>query len=81
MENKNIIKNNLSDIFSEFKSETSDFLFKPIKIININSFDNTTSIILQKGGFIGLTSSSNNEVNNNKVNKLINMLKYNNDGI
>lgn len=65
-------KNTLSDIFSEFKSETSDFLFEPIKIININSYNNTTSsIIPQKGGFLSLTSSSNN-----KVKKLINMLKY-----
>ena len=65
-------KNTLSDIFSEFESETSDFLFEPIKIININSYNNTTSsIIPQKGGFLSLTSSSNN-----KVKKLINMLKY-----
>jgi hypothetical protein len=69
-------KNTLNDIFSDFKSETSDFLFEPIKIININSYNNTTtSIIPQKGGFFSLTSSSNNEVNNNEVNKLINMLK------
>lgn len=62
------MENNLSEIF--------DFLFKPIKIININSFDNTTSsIIPQKAGFFNLTSSSNNEVSSyNEVNKLINML-------
>ena len=62
------MENNLSEIF--------DFLFKPIKIININSFDNTTSsIIPQKAGFFSLTSSSNNEVSSyNEVNKLINML-------
>ena len=76
MENKNIIKNIMSDIFNEFKSDTSDFLFEPIKIININSYNNTTSsIIQQKAGFFSLTSSSNNEVSNNEVNKLINMLQ------
>ena len=66
MENINIINNYLNNLLTEFKSETSDFLFKPIKIININS-----SIISQKAGFLSLTSSSNN----NEVNKLINMLK------
>ena len=76
MENKNIIKNNLSNIFSEFKSDTFNFLFEPIKIININSYNNTTSsIISQKAGFFSLTSSSNNEVSSNEVNKLINMLQ------
>jgi hypothetical protein len=66
-------KNNLSEIFSEFKSETSDILLKPIKIININSSDNTSSFIPQKGGFFSLTSTSSNNDNNN-VTKLINML-------
>ena len=75
MENKNIIKNNVNDIFNKFKSKNYDFLFKPSKIININFFDNTTSIISQKAGFLSLTSSSNNEVSNNEVNKLINMLQ------
>lgn len=75
MENKNIIKNNFNDIFNKFKSNNYDFLFKPNKIININSFDNTTSIISQKAGFLSLTSSSNNEVSNNEVNKLINILQ------
>lgn len=63
-------KNNLSEIFSEFKSETSDILLKPIKIININSSNNTSSFIPQKGGFLSLTSTSNN----NNITKLINML-------
>ena len=67
-------KNNLSEIFSEFKSETSDILLKPIKIININSSNNTSSFIPQKGGFLSLTSTSNNNNNNNNVTKLINML-------
>jgi len=68
-------KNNLSEIFSEFKSETSDILLKPIKIININSSNNTSSFIPQKGGFRSLTSTSNNnDNNNNNVTKLINML-------
>jgi hypothetical protein len=67
-------KNNLSKIFSEFKSETFDILLKPIKIININSSDNTSSFISQKGGFLSLTSTSSN-YNNNNVTKLINMLK------
>jgi hypothetical protein len=75
MENKNIIKNNFNDIFNKFKSKNYDFLFKPSKIININFFDNTTSIISQKAGFLSLTSSSNNEISNNEVNKLINMLQ------
>lgn len=75
MENKNITKNMLSNIFNEFKSETSDFLFEPIKIININSYNTTSSIIQQKGGFFNLTSSSNNEVSNDEINKLINMLQ------
>ena len=71
-------KNTLNDIFSDFKSETSEFLFEPIKIININSYNNTTtSIIPQKGGFFSLTSSSNNEVNSNEVNKLINKERKN----
>ena len=63
-------KNNLSEIFSEFKSETSDILLKSIKIININSSNNTSSFIQQKGGFNSLTSISNN----NNITKLINML-------
>lgn len=75
MENKNITKNMLSNIFNEFKSETSDFLFEPIKIININSYNTTSSIIQQKGGFFNLTSSSNNEVSNDEINKLINILQ------
>ena len=66
-------KNNLSEIFSEFKSETSDILLKPIKIININASNNTPSFIPQKGGFFSLTSTSSNNDNNN-VTKLINML-------
>ena len=66
-------KNNLSEIFSEFKSETFDILLKTIKIININSSDNTSSFISQKGGFLSLTSTSSN-YNNNNVTKLINML-------
>ena len=66
-------KNNLSEIFSEFKSETSDILLKPIKIININASNNTSSFIPQKGGFFSLTSTSSNNDNNN-VTKLINML-------
>jgi hypothetical protein len=67
-------KNNLSEIFSEFKSETSDILLKPIKIININASNNTSSFIPQKGGFFSLTSTSSNNDNNNNVTKLINML-------
>ena len=63
-------KNNLNEIFSEFKSETSDILLKSIKIININSSNNTSSFIQQKGGFNSLTSISNN----NNITKLINML-------
>jgi len=66
-------RNNFSEIFSEFKSETSEILLKPIKIININSSNNTPSFIPQKGGFFSLTSSNNND-NNNNVTKLINML-------
>jgi hypothetical protein len=67
-------KNNLNEIFSEFKSETSDILLKPIKIININASNNTSSFIPQKGGFFSLTSTSSNNDNNNNVTKLINML-------
>jgi hypothetical protein len=67
------MENILNEIFNKLKSETSEILLKPIKIININSSDNTSSFIQQKGGFLSLTSTSSNNDNNN-VTKLINML-------
>ena len=71
-----MVKNNLSEIFTDLNSESSVILPKSIKIKDINSVDsisNTTSSFMpQKGGSFSATSVNKN--NNNEVNQLISML-------
>ena len=51
-----MVKNNLSNIFSDLNSETP-ILLKSIKIKNINSVNTTSSFMPQNGGYLDDTSS------------------------
>jgi len=65
-------KDNLGKIFSELNSETSVSLPKYLNVKNINSSDNVSNFLPQKGGSFGLKSANKNT--DDQVNQLISML-------
>jgi len=65
-------KNNLGNIFAELDSETNVSLPKYLNIKNINSSDNVSNFLPQKGG--SFTSKGPEKNTDDQVNQLISML-------
>ena len=65
-------KNNLRDIFSELNTDYKMNLPEYLNIKNVNSSDNTSSFLPQKGGSFTVTSANKNT--DEQVNQLISML-------